>query len=45
MSAPLEIDFQAIALLEKWMAEDAADDPEEIGQAEEELAEFKAAMN
>ena len=44
-AAAQEIDFATIALLEKWMAEDATDDPEEIRQAEEELAAFKEAMN
>ncbi len=33
------------ALLRSWREEDATDDPEEIKAAEEELAEFKRAMN
>lgn len=32
-------------LMRTWLQEDATDDPEEIRKAEEELAEFKAAMN
>ncbi len=32
-------------LLRAWWEEDATDDPEEIRKAEEELAEFKQAMN
>ena len=35
----------AIALLKSWREQDATDDPEEIRQAEEELAEFKRNMN
>jgi len=40
-----EENARAIALLDKWIQEDATDDPEEIRQAEEELAEFKRNMN
>ena len=32
-------------LMRAWWEEDATDDPEEFRKAEEELAEFKAAMN
>ncbi len=32
-------------LLRAWREEDATDDPEEIRKAEEELAEFKQALN
>jgi len=32
-------------LLRVWREEDATDNPEEMRKAEEELAEFKAAMN
>ena len=35
----------AIAQLKLWMSEEATDDPEEIRQAEEELAEFKRNIN
>ena len=35
----------AIALLNRWIAEDATDDPEEIRKAEEEVEEFKRNMN
>jgi hypothetical protein len=35
----------AIALLQSWREQDATNDPEEIRQAEEELAEFKRNMN
>lgn len=39
------IDYATIALLEEWMVEDATDDPELIRLAEEELHEFKKALN
>ena len=42
---PSPIDYATIALLKKWREEDATDDPELIRIAEEELAEFKRAMN
>ena len=35
----------AIALLRSWREQDATDDPDEIRQAEEDLAEFKRNMN
>lgn len=35
----------SIALLESWLREDATDDPEEIRKAQEELDEFKRAIN
>src|SRR5258708_15822690 len=35
----------AIAMLDKWLAEGATDDPEEIRKAEEEVAELKRNMN
>jgi hypothetical protein len=34
-----------IALLEQWAREDATDDPAAIAQAEDDLAQFKAALN
>jgi hypothetical protein len=34
-----------LALLQQWAREDASDDPAIIAQAEQELAEFKAALN
>jgi hypothetical protein len=34
-----------IALLQRWVREDATDDPATIARAEQELAEFKAALN
>ena len=34
-----------IELLARWRAEDATDDPEELRLAEQELAEYKLAMN
>jgi hypothetical protein len=34
-----------IALLKQWEREDATDDPAAIARAEEELAQFKAALN
>ena len=39
------IDTATLELFAKWRAEDATDDPEELRAAEEELAEFKKAMN
>ena len=36
---------RTIALLQKWAREDATDDPAAIAQAEQELAQFKAALN
>jgi hypothetical protein len=35
----------SIALLQSWLDEDATDDPEEIRKAQEELDEFKRAIN
>jgi len=34
-----------VALLTRWLEEDATDDPEEIRKAQEELDGFKRAMN
>jgi hypothetical protein len=34
-----------IALLQQWAREDATDDPATIARAEQELAQFKAALN
>jgi hypothetical protein len=39
------IDMATIELLARWRAEDATDDPEELRLAEQELAEYKQAMN
>jgi hypothetical protein len=39
------IDTATLELFAKWRAEDATDDPEEFRKAEQELAEFKKAMN
>jgi hypothetical protein len=39
------IDTATLELFAKWRAEDATDDPEELRKAEQELAEFKKAMN
>jgi len=39
------IDTATLELFAKWRAEDATDDPEELRAAEQELAEFKKAMN
>jgi len=39
------IDTATLDLFAKWRAEDATDDPEELRAAEQELAEFKRAMN
>ena len=35
----------AIALLKSWREQDATDDPDELHEAEEELAEFKRNLN
>jgi len=34
-----------IALLQQWARDDATDDPATIARAEQELAQFKAALN
>ena len=39
------IDTVTLELLAQWRREDATDDPEKIREAEQELAEFKRAMN
>ncbi len=39
------IDTVTLELLAQWRREDATDDPEKIREAEQELAEFKQAMN
>jgi hypothetical protein len=39
------IDTVTLELLAKWSRQDAAEDPDEIRTAEQELAEFKKAMN
>jgi hypothetical protein len=39
------IDTATIELLAAWKAQDATTDPEQIRAAEEEIAEFKKAMN
>jgi len=39
------IDTVTLDLLTQWRCEDATDDPEKIRAAEQELAEFKRAMN
>ena len=39
------IDTATVDLLEAWRRQDATDSPEEIRAAEDELAEFKRAMN
>jgi hypothetical protein len=36
---------RTIALLEQWVREDATTDPATVAQAEQELAQFKAALN
>jgi hypothetical protein len=43
--APDPVDYATLRLLERWRAQDATDDPDEIRAAEQELAEFKKAMN
>ena len=39
------IDAATLELLAGWKAEDATTDPEKLRQADEEVAEFKKAMN
>jgi len=39
------IDAATLALLAAWKAEDATTDPEKLREADEEVAEFKKAMN
>jgi len=39
------VDSATLELLAAWRLEDATDDPEAIEAAEQELAEFKEAMN
>jgi hypothetical protein len=43
--APPPDNSRTIALLQQWAREDATDDPAAIAQAEQELAQFKAALN
>jgi hypothetical protein len=45
VSAHGSIDTATLELLAAWKAEDATTDPEELRQADEEVAEFKKAMN
>jgi len=45
-TAPPVLDnSETIAMLQRWAREDATDDPAAIAQAEDERAEFKAALN
>ena len=39
------LDTATLELLASWRLQDATEDPEEIRAAEQELAEFKRAMN
>ena len=39
------IDTATLELLAAWRAEDATTDPEKLREADEEIAEFKKAMN
>jgi len=39
------IDTATLELLAAWKAEDATTDPEKLREADEEIAEFKKAMN
>jgi hypothetical protein len=43
--APALDNSDTIALLQQWAREDATDDPATIARVEQELAEFKAALN
>ncbi|MCX6379918.1 MAG: hypothetical protein NT023_10655 [Armatimonadetes bacterium] len=42
---PIDDENAAIALLQSWLVSEATDSPEEIRQAEEDLAEFQRNMN
>ena len=42
---PAEPGQATLELLARWLEEDATDDPEEIRKAEDELEEFKRALN
>jgi hypothetical protein len=44
-SANGSIDTATLDLLETWRLQDATDDPEQLRAAEQELTEFKKAMN
>jgi hypothetical protein len=44
-SADGAIDTATLELLQGWRLQDAIDDPEEVRAAEQELTEFKRAMN
>lgn len=44
-SDPGVIDRGTLQLLEAWRDQDATDKPDEVSAAEQELAEFKRAMN
>ena len=39
------IDAATLELLAAWTAEDATSDPEKLREADEEIAQFKKAMN
>ena len=45
LSGNAPIDTVTLELLAQWRREDATDDPEKMREAEQELAEFKRAMN
>ncbi len=40
-----EVDTATLELLAKWRMQDATENPEELREAEKELAEFKKDMN
>jgi hypothetical protein len=44
-AAPDAIDYATLQLLESWRAQDATSNAAEIQAAEQELADFKKAMN
>ena len=45
LSASGSVDTATLDLLEAWRLQDATDDPEQLRAAQQELAEFKNAMN
>lgn len=45
LAQPYTIDTATLELLASWRTQDATDNPEELRAAEQELADFKKAMN
>jgi hypothetical protein len=45
LALPYTVDTATLELLAGWRSQDATDDPDELRAAEQELADFKKAMN